>query len=183
MGSVHSSPFCPLTCLSPYLPVPCPSPYQEAVGLGSRRFPVPIPALLPTNCVTLGRSFHLQGSSSTHIKSFPVPVTRCTSKRQSHGALHSGLPIITGQGRARHSQFTDWEDEAIHTSSPRLRSGQRGTGRAKNRPRSPVPSSCSALTTLGQRIHFVSQHVILSIYGNYGKAQLRERPHSHQHSP
>lgn len=50
--------------------------------------------------------------------------------------------------------------------SPRLRSGQRGTGQAKNRPRSPVPTSCSTLTTLGQRIHFVSQRVILTIYGN-----------------
>lgn len=49
----------PLPALSPHLSAPSPSPYREAVGLGSGHFLMPIPALLPTNCVTLGRSFHL----------------------------------------------------------------------------------------------------------------------------
>lgn len=104
-------PACPLTCL-----LPCPSLYREAVGLRSRRFPVPIPALLPTNCVTLGRSFHLQGSSSTHIKvlscacdplHFQVTITRGSAlwSPYHHGAREGSAFPVYRLGRRGHSHL------------------------------------------------------------------------------
>lgn len=154
-------PFCP------YLAVPSPvcsppSPYREAMRLGRKRFPVPTPALLLTKCVTLGRSFHLPGLflSTRRVLScardplhFPVTITRGSalwSPYRHQAGEGSALPVYR-LGRRGHSHLLP---------TIKVRS------EAKNRPRSPVPTSCSALTTLGQRIHFVSQRVILTIHRN-----------------
>lgn len=123
---------------------------------------MPIPALLLTKCVTLGRSFHLPGLflSTRRVLScardplhFPATITRGSalwSPYRHQAGEGSAFPVYR-LGRRGHSHLLP---------TIKVRS------EAKNRPRSPVPTSCSAQTTLGQRIHFVSQRVILTIHRN-----------------